>query len=85
MIRSREQCLQFCVYRMRTVRFPMRHGTINLFKFEYIVTVTRVRPLDDPLLNRKTSISISNLCRFSLFMLELRVDVLRTMWREETY
>ncbi len=39
-----EHCLQFCVYRLRTVRFPMRHGANNLFKFEYIVTVTHERP-----------------------------------------
>ena len=25
----------------------MRHGTDNLFKFEYIVTATRERPMDD--------------------------------------
>jgi hypothetical protein len=39
-----EHCLQFCVYRLRTVRFPMRHEANNLFKFEYIVTVTHERP-----------------------------------------
>ena len=38
---------RFCVYRMKMVRFPMRHGTNNLFKFEYVVTVTRERPTDD--------------------------------------
>ncbi len=42
-----EHCLQFCAYRMRTVRFPMRYGTNNLFKFEYIVTVARELPTDD--------------------------------------
>ena len=41
-----EHCLQLCVYRMRTVRFPMRHGTHNLVKFEYVVIVRRERPTD---------------------------------------
>ncbi len=41
-----EHCIQLCVYRMSTVWFPMRHGTNNLFKFEYVVTVTRERPTD---------------------------------------
>ena len=38
-----EHCLRFCVYRLKTVRFPMRHGTNNLFKFKYDVTVTPER------------------------------------------
>ncbi len=42
-----EHCLQLCVYRLETVRFPIRHGANNLFKFEYIVTGTRERPTDD--------------------------------------
>ncbi len=42
-----EHCLQLCVYRLKTVWFPRRHGTNNLFKFEYVVTVTRERPTDD--------------------------------------
>ena len=46
-VRGHKQCLEFCVYRLETVQFPMRHGTNNLFKFEYIVVVTRERPTDD--------------------------------------
>ncbi len=41
-----EHCLQLCVYCLKTVRFPMRHGTNKLFKFEYVVIATRERPTD---------------------------------------
>ena len=44
-----EDCLQLCVYHLEDGSFPMRHGTKKLFKFEYIVTMTRVRPTDDNL------------------------------------
>ena len=44
-----DHCLHFCVYRLDDGLFPMRYGINNLFKFEYIVTVTRVRPTDDKL------------------------------------
>ncbi len=65
-----EHCLQFCVYRLRTVRFPTRHGTNNLFKFEYVATVTRERPTNGIHTDRTTPVSISNLCQFSLSKLE---------------
>ncbi len=44
-----EHYLRFCVYRVEDDSFFMRQGTNNLFKFEYIVTETRVRPADDNL------------------------------------
>jgi hypothetical protein len=44
-----EHCLQFCVCHLEDGPFPTRRGTNNLFKFEYIVTVTRGRPTDDTL------------------------------------
>jgi hypothetical protein len=47
--RALEHCQQLYVYRLEDGSFPMRHGTNNLFKFEYIVTMTRVRLADNNL------------------------------------
>ena len=48
----------------------MRHGTNNLLKFEYVVTVTRERPTNGNHTSRTPHVSISNLCQFSLSKLE---------------
>ena len=57
----------------------MRHGTNNLLKFEYVVTVTRERPTNGNPTSRTPPVSISNLCQFSLSKLELTVTVFQTV------